>query len=33
MKYYSKDDLLTLYFNLNRYIKDKNSSGDYQLRL
>ncbi len=32
MKYYSKDDLLTLYFNLNRYIKDKNSSGDYQFK-
>ncbi|HHB95224.1 MAG TPA: DUF3108 domain-containing protein [Campylobacterales bacterium] len=27
---YSKDDLLTLYFNLNSYIKDKNSSKDYR---
>jgi len=26
---YSKDDLLTLYFNLNSYIKDKNISKDY----
>jgi len=26
---YSKDDLLTLYFNLNSYIKDKNTSKDY----
>jgi len=32
MKYYSKDDLLTLYFNLNRYIKDKNTSRDYKFR-
>jgi len=29
MKYYSKDDLLTLYFNLDRYIKDKKESEDY----
>jgi len=29
MDYYSKDDLLTLYFNLNSYIKDKNISKDY----
>ncbi len=29
MKYYSKDDLLTLYFNLNKYIEDKNVSEDY----
>jgi hypothetical protein len=27
---YSKDDLLTLYFNLNSYIKDKNISKDYR---
>jgi len=26
---YSKDDLLTLYFNLSSYIKDKNTSKDY----
>jgi len=30
--YYSKDDLLTLYFNLNKYIKDKNVSRDYKFR-
>jgi hypothetical protein len=30
MKYYSKDDLLTLYFNLNSYIKDKTTSKDYR---
>jgi hypothetical protein len=30
MDTYSKDDLLTLYFNLNSYIKDKNSSKDYR---
>ncbi len=29
MKYYSKDDLLTLYFNLDKYIEDKNVSEDY----
>ncbi len=29
LKYYSKDDLLTLYFNLNKYIEDKNVSEDY----
>jgi len=29
MDYYSKDDLLTLYFNLNSYIKDKKTSKDY----
>jgi hypothetical protein len=27
---YSKDDLLTLYFNLSSYIKDKNTSKDYR---
>jgi len=27
---YSKDDLLTLYFNLDSYIKDKNISKDYR---
>jgi len=32
MKYYSKDDLLTLYFNLNRYIKDKTKSRDYKFK-
>jgi hypothetical protein len=30
MKNYSKDDLLTLYFNLNSYIKDKTISRDYR---
>ncbi len=30
MKTYSKDDLLTLYFNLDSYIKDKNISKDYR---
>ena len=29
MKIYSKDDLLTLYFNLDKYIEDKNISEDY----
>ena len=29
MKYYSKDDLLTLYFNLDKYIEDKNIGEDY----
>ena len=29
MKIYSKDDLLTLYFNLDKYIEDKNVSEDY----
>jgi len=32
LPYYSKDDLLTLYFNLNSYVKDKNSSQDYKFR-
>jgi len=30
MKNYSKDDLLTLYFNLDSYIKDKTISKDYR---
>ncbi|MCK4440650.1 MAG: DUF3108 domain-containing protein [Sulfurovaceae bacterium] len=30
LDYYSKDDLLTLYFNLNSYIKDKKKSKDYR---
>jgi hypothetical protein len=30
MKIYSKDDLLTLYFNLHHYIKDKKLSRDYR---
>ncbi len=30
MKTYSKDDLLTLYFNLDNYIKDKTISRDYR---
>jgi len=29
---YAKDDLLTLYFNLNHYIQDKHLSKDYRLR-
>jgi len=30
LDYYSKDDLLTLYFNLDKYIKDKTLSKDYR---
>ena len=30
MKSYSKDDLLTLYFNLDSYVKDKTISKDYR---
>jgi hypothetical protein len=31
LEQYAKDDLLTLYFNLNSYIKDKTISKDYRL--
>ncbi len=30
IKKYAKDDLLTLYFNLNNYIKDRTTSKDYR---
>jgi hypothetical protein len=30
LKNYAKDDLLTLYFNLNSYIKDRTTSKDYR---
>ncbi|NEW60166.1 hypothetical protein GSY74_02620 [Sulfurovum sp. bin170] len=30
MKEYAKDDLLTLYFNLNSYVKDRTTSKDYR---
>jgi len=32
LPYYSSDDLLTLYFNLDKYIKNKSLSRDYKFR-